>query len=315
MFFLLPLLPAFAALTISIGEAVGIGASAFGIGAAVKGAADYNRAASLRKSANGEYQNMVLCLKRKARAVQDRFAAFGMLKLQTYTGVIREAVEVLSRFKTIDLSSFRDMEVEHIAFLKDDAALLETSCVRASDVLSCLSIGVNTAVNDRIPYKDTPPILRTIGSFGMNGFPGNGLPCIPYAAIALAGVSWGLSGSAAKSAAETDAASLSRETEKMQSVLAGLRAAVDRIDEGESLITALAGKLKKVLETLGTFGKPENQTVSAAMKVHLETAVSLTRALKQVIETDICTGNGMLNAQSGVIFHKIRKEYGGAAYV
>jgi hypothetical protein len=238
-----------------------------------------------------------------------------MLKRQTYTGVIRDAAETLSRFKTIDLSSFRNMEVEYIAFLKDDAALLETSCVRASDVLSCLSLGVNTAASDRIPYKDSPPILRAAGAFGINGFPGNGMPRIPYAALALAGVSWGLSGSAAKSAAETDAAALSRETKTMQSVLAGFTAMLDRIDEGETLITDLAGKLKKVLETLGAFGKPEDQTVSAAMKVHLETAVSLTRVLKQVIETDICIGNGMLNAQSGVVFHKISKEYGGDGHV
>jgi hypothetical protein len=54
MFFLLPLLPAFAAAAVSIGEAVGIGVSAFGIGAAIKGAAEYNRASSVRKSANEE---------------------------------------------------------------------------------------------------------------------------------------------------------------------------------------------------------------------------------------------------------------------
>jgi hypothetical protein len=312
MFFLLPLLPAFAAATVSIGEAVGIGASLVGIGAAVKGAVDYNQAALLRKTANGEYQAMVLKIKRKARAVQNRFADFGMLKLRTYTGVMRKAVDVLSRFKTISLSPFTDMRVEHIAFLKNDLAPLEMSCVKAGDVLSCLSIGVNTAVNDRFPYKDTPPVIQTIGAFGMKSFPGNGLPRIPYAAIAMAGVSWGISGSTAKSAAEADAASLSGETEKMKTVLAGFKAVAGRIAEGESLIMTLAGKLNAVLETLGS---SEKEPVHPSVVLRVEAAVSLTRALKQVIETDVCVGNGMLNAQSGVIFRKIKKEYGGDTYV
>jgi hypothetical protein len=315
MFFIAPFLPAFTAVTVSIGEAVGIGAGAVGIGAAIKGAADYNRAASLRKTANEEYRTMALKLKRKARAVQNRFAAFGMLKLRTWTGVIREAAEALSRFKKIGLSSFSDIQVEHIAFLKNDLALLETRCVKAGDVLSALSIGVNAAVNDRCSCKDLPPIIPAIGTFGIKEFPGNGLPHIPYAAIALAGISWGLSGNAAKSAAEADAALLSRETEKMESVLAGFKALVDRIAEGESLIATLTGKLKNVLETLATFGMPGKQPLPASIAVRLEAAVSLTRALKRVIETDICAGNGLVNAQSGVVFHKIRKEYGGDAYV
>jgi hypothetical protein len=311
MLFLLPLLPAFAA-AFSIGEAIGISASAIGIGAAIKGAVDYNHATSLRKTANEEYRNMVLALKRKARAVQKRFEAFGMLKLKTYTGVIQEAVNVLSRFKNVGLSSFKDIQVEHIGFLENEIAVLETSCIKASDVLSCLSVGVNTAVNDRIPYKDTPPIMRSVGAFGIKEVPGSGLPNIPYAAIALAGISWGLSGSMAKSAAEAGAVLLEREKEKMKAVLSGFKALSDRITEGESLITALAGKLKAVLKTLGTPEKEANQTARTA---GIEAAISLARALKQVIETDICTGNGMINALSGVVFHKIRKEYGGDAYV
>jgi hypothetical protein len=312
MFFLLPFIPAFAAAAVSIGEAVGIGMSVVGIGAAIKGTAGYNQAKTVRKTANVEYQDMVLCLKRKARAVQNRFTAFGILKLRTYTGVIQKAVKVLSRFKDIDLSSFRDMQVEHITFLKDEITLLETSCIKASDVLSCLAVGVNTAVNDRIPYKDTPPLVQSVGAFGIKEVPGNGLPNIPYAAIALAGISWGLSGNAAKSAAEADAMLLDQEKEKMKAVLAGFRAMGDRVTEGESLIATLSEKLKAVLETLT---QPEKETVKTACAATIEAAIALTRALKQVIETDICTGNGMINAQSGVVFHKIRKEYGGTGNV
>jgi hypothetical protein len=312
MFFLLPFIPALAAAALSIGEAVGIGASVIGIGAAVKGAVDYNQAKTVRKTANQEYQDMILKLKKKARAVQNRFTAFGILKLRTYTGVIREAVETLSRFKNTGLSAFRDIQVEHIGFLANESELLETSCIKASDILSCLSVGVNTAVNDRIPYKDTPPLVQSIGAFGIKDIPASGLPAIPYAAIALVGISWGLSGNAAKSAAETDAVLLGREKEKMKSVLAGFMVLLDRVTEGESLIADLTRKLKAVLETLK---QPEKEGIQRDGAAGIEAAIALTRALKQLIETDICTGNGMINAQSGVVFHKIRKEYGGKEYV
>jgi hypothetical protein len=57
MIFLLPFLPAFAAaVTVSIGEAVGIGASVIGIGAAIKGAADYHTAKSVQDDSLGEYR-------------------------------------------------------------------------------------------------------------------------------------------------------------------------------------------------------------------------------------------------------------------
>jgi hypothetical protein len=98
----------------------------------------------------------------------------------------------------------------------------------------------------------------------------------------------------------------------MKAVLAGFRALLDRVAEGESLIAMLTGKLKAVLETLE---ESEKETIQTSGAANIETAIALTRALKQIIETDICAGNGMINAQSGVVFHKIRKEYGGTRHV
>jgi hypothetical protein len=304
MFFLLPFLPAFATATVSIGEAIGIGASVIGIGAAVKGAADYHQAKTIQENASAEYQKTVRRIRRKAKEVQQKLEEFGLLKLQTYTGIIREAVELLSNFITVDLSSFKDIQVERIRLFTNEIIGLKESVVKASDVLSCLSTGVNTAVNDRFPYKDTPPLFQTIGAFGLNRVPFNGLPPIPYAAITMAGLAWGMSGNAAKTQAGANAVYASSETEKLKQLEPGFDALLERIAEGGTLIAALTEKLRLVLAELKLL--PE----SPETPKRVENAVSLTRALKQIIEVDVCDRNGLLTPQSGVLFYAVRKEYG-----
>ena len=303
MIFLLPFLPAFAAATVSIGEAIGIGASVIGIGAAVKGAADYHKAQSIQQNAASEYRETVERIERKSKAVQKRLESFGLLKLQTYTGIIKEAVNVLSNFISVDLSLFKDIQVERIRFFSTELTGLKESVIKASDVLSCLSVGVNTAVHDRFPYKDTPPIFQTIGAFGLKPLPTNGLPYIPYTAITMAGLTWGISGNMAKTQAETNAVYASSEIEKMKPVETGFDALIECIAEGEKLIGALTGKLRLLLAELKLL--PESDKTAG----RIENAIALTKALKQIIEVDICDGNGLLTPQSGVLFHAIRKEY------
>jgi hypothetical protein len=63
MFFLLP---AAAALTVTIGEAIGVGATVFGIGAGIKGAIDYRKAKQLKAEADEEYHEMASRVRRKA---------------------------------------------------------------------------------------------------------------------------------------------------------------------------------------------------------------------------------------------------------
>jgi hypothetical protein len=295
------ILPVFSALTVTIGEALGIGAGLMGIGAGIKGSADYKKAKTIQEEACKSYLDMVEQIREKTRSVQNRLEEFAALKLRTYTGIIREAVEILSSFKSIDLSAFRDMQIEHISFLADDPDALKRPAVKASDVLSCVSIGLTTAVNDRIPYKNTPPILKGPGVCAIK-LPSE-LPALPYAALTMAGLSWGISGSAAKIQAENNALHAARAVKRMERTLAGFDALLERIGEGEELIETLAGKLREVLSVLPD--TPENSETLASV----ETAITLTRTLKQIIETDICTGNGLLNGESGVLFQKIRKEY------
>jgi len=182
---------------------------------------------------------------------------------------------------------------------------MEKSCIKASDVLNCISVGISTAINDRIPYKDTPILIET-GALGI-GKSAEGLPSIPYAGIAMAGISWGISGNLARARAQEESVETIIETERMADVLAALIAVERRVDEGEGLLFALSGKLKKSLDKLQAF-TGENTVLSEEAAKELDTSVQLIKSLKQVIETDICDTNGYLVRKSGVIFRKIEQE-------
>ncbi|MCL2442643.1 MAG: hypothetical protein FWD13_04165 [Treponema sp.] len=67
MIFLLPFMAAKAvAATITVGEVIGIGATALGIGAGIKGAVDYQKAKKLKAEAEAEYQEMAHRIRRRA---------------------------------------------------------------------------------------------------------------------------------------------------------------------------------------------------------------------------------------------------------
>ena len=70
MLFLLPVAAAYAAATaataVTVGEAVGIGATLFGIGAGIKGAIDYRKAKKLKDEADEEYREMASRIRRRA---------------------------------------------------------------------------------------------------------------------------------------------------------------------------------------------------------------------------------------------------------
>ena len=65
MIFLLPAIAAHA-VAVTVGEAIGIGATVFGIGAGIKGAVDYQKAKKLKAQADAEYQEMASRIRRRA---------------------------------------------------------------------------------------------------------------------------------------------------------------------------------------------------------------------------------------------------------
>ncbi|MCL2044742.1 MAG: hypothetical protein FWG89_11455 [Treponema sp.] len=77
MLFLLP--AAFVAkaaiATLTVGEAIGIGATVFGVGAGIKGAVDYRRAKRLIAEAEEEYRDMSSRIRRRALRLKKNSAA------------------------------------------------------------------------------------------------------------------------------------------------------------------------------------------------------------------------------------------------
>jgi len=133
------------------------------------------------------------------------------------------------------------------------------------------------------------------------------LPSIPYAGITMTGICWGISGSLAETKAREESIETKIETERMACVLDGLKAIANRVVEGENLLYALSGKLKKSLTALQSLaGNDTELSVEAAKE--LDASVQLVKSIKQVIETDICNANGFLTKKSGVVFRKIEKE-------
>jgi hypothetical protein len=89
----------------------------------------------------------------------------------------------------------------------------------------------------------------------------------------------------------------------MKQLEPGFDAVLERIAEGEKLIEALTGKLRLALAGL----KPPPDSPETPGRI--ENAVALARALKELIEVDLCDRNGLLTPQSGVLFYAVRKEY------
>jgi hypothetical protein len=214
-------------------------------------------------------------------------------------------VKELSKYKSIDLSAYKAITVENVSFINAELDNLENACIQASDILNCISVGFNTALNDRIPYKNTPVLIEIVGASGVKSTAQ--LPAIPYAGITMAGISWGISGSLARTRAQEASLETKIETERMAGVLSGLRALGRRIDEGEALLYALSGKLRKSVDALKALTGGEGEISQAAAK-EIDICVRFVKSLKEVIEADICNADGFLTKNSGVIFRKIQQE-------
>jgi hypothetical protein len=212
----------------------------------------------------------------------------------------------LSKYKTIDLSAYKTITVETVRFINTELENLEKTCIQASDVLNCISNGINTAITDNILYKNTPALIEIVGAFGIGKTPKQ-LPAIPYAGITIAGITWGISGSLAKTKAQEASMEVKIETERMACALDGLKAVINRVGEGETLLYSLSVKLKKSLGKLQSLAGENPELTEEAAK-ELDNSVRLVKSIKQVIETDVCNADGFLTKKSGIIFRKIEKE-------
>jgi len=210
---------------------------------------------------------------------------------------------VFRKYKEIDFSAYRTIKVESIRFINAELDDLEKSCIKASDVLNCISVAFKTALSDNIPYHSTPALFQIVGAFGF----GNILKNIPYAGITMAGVTWGISGSLAKSKAEGEALGIKIEAQRMADVIFGLKAIEKRILEGKTLLLVLSKKLKTSLDMFKTLAVDESELSEDALN-ELNNSIQLIKSIKKVIETDICNAEGFLNRNCGIVFRKIEQE-------
>jgi intracellular sulfur oxidation DsrE/DsrF family protein len=279
MFFLLPILPVLAVATvktITIAEAISIGASVIGAGAGIKGVIDYRKANSVQKAALSRYQTIVDKVEIKIKAANNKLSDFGKFKLKTYRGIINRSVTVLSRFKNVSLSDYYDNNPLFVDFMHSEIKNIEKAGIKVSDVFSCLFTGINSA---------------------------------PNTAVMSAGLNWGISGSRELTNAETSASDLDKETEKIKTVLANIKNLINRLDEGEHLITVLSSKLEPLIIELEQVIVNKNGLVPLVIINKIEVAISLTRALKQIIDVDVCSENGKLTKEAGILFHTLTEEY------
>ena len=123
----------------------------------------------------------------------------------------------------------------------------------------------------------------------------------------MAGITWGISGSLAKSKAQGEAVGIKVETERMSNVLSGLKAIKNRVVEGEALLYAFSVKLKKSLDKFQSL-TGETKELSEEAALELDISIQIIRSIKQVIEIDICNADGFLTKNSGIVFQKIYKE-------
>ncbi|MDR0442145.1 MAG: hypothetical protein LBH44_01900 [Treponema sp.] len=302
--FTLPIFAAVAAVkAVSIAELVSIGAGAIGIGAGIKGLMDYRKANDVQKSALNRYQAMAEKIKRKIKQANIKLSDFGELKLETYNGVVKKSVAILSRFKNVYLSAHYNNNPLHLDFMRGEIDNIEKAEIKASDVFSCLSAGINSAVQE----KYSPPFL-SVGAFGFKN-PQFNLAKLPFSAIMTAGLDWGMSGSRNLSHAQTSVSNLDRETEKMKTVLVNIKNFANRIDEGEHLITVLNSRLEPLLAELEQVTVTKKGLVPLEIINKIEIAISLTRALKQIIDVDVCVENGNLSREAGVLFSSLAREF------
>jgi hypothetical protein len=261
---------------LTAGEAVGLGLTAVGIGASIKGMMDQNEAEEIETEARESYHAMFKKLHRKASSVKDRLEAFSELKREVYQNEIKKAVEVLSCYKEVNLSAYQETAIKSIQCIAEDIAAIECFAYEPESVLSFLAKGA-------------------------------------FLTFPIAGFSLAVKGSEALTEAELLSANIRIETARMEKTMITLDAITGRIREGKQLIQALIGQTDPIISALDSYRSRGEKQPSISVMKQVEGAIILIKALKAVIEVDILTSKGLLNGNAGVVFSKVKREVFNAA--
>ena len=154
MFFLLPVLAGVVGSAISASEvALGVGA-AVAVGAGIKGAVDLKEASEYQDKARNKLYEAVGKTKREVLKTQDNLADFARLKVQTFNGILKNALDYL---KTTEINPER---------IKRLANLYEASRAKYSASFSHGSFGLNC---EHIPDAEMDFSMEDIARIALGG--------------------------------------------------------------------------------------------------------------------------------------------------
>jgi len=242
---------------------------------------DYQQAKKLKAEADEAYRKMAMRIRRQTIRLKKNLQNFGKMKHEAYTVVIRNAVKILAKYSTIDLTEYKSFDISNIRISAYD----------------------NTAFINSMLRKKTSILNEAICDIGLLKIT-KGLNSNPYAGILMTGITLGMNGHFVKTKAEEVSTGTKVKIERMVYVLSELKAIQKRITEGESLLYALSRKLKASLWTLQTLACKEDELSEEASK-EIDISISLIKSIKRLIETEIFDTNGFLSEKSAAIFRKI----------
>ncbi|WP_010260699.1 hypothetical protein [Treponema primitia] len=276
MFPILGIIAAGVASALTASEAVGLGLTAVGIGAGIKGMIDRNEAEKISAEAAESYQVMYNRICRKTASVKNQLKNFADMKRSVYQNEIKNAVKVLSQYKAVNLSAYQETNIKNLHYMAQNIKCLEGFVSEPEDVLSFLARAALVTI----------PIAGFIHAIG---------------------------GSEAKTQAEMIAAHTDIEIARMEKTMIALKAMSVRIKEGEYIIQGLISRAAPVISELKTYHFTGKRQPSVSIMKQVEKGIMLTQALKAVIEVDILTHDGLLNGNSEIVFSKVKREVFNAA--
>ncbi|AEF85888.1 hypothetical protein TREPR_0886 [Treponema primitia ZAS-2] len=271
MFPILGIIAAGVASALTAGETVGLGLTAIGLGAGIKGLIDQNEADEISAEALESYHAVYKRLCRKAESVKNRLERFMDMKRSVYQNEIKNAVEILSYYKAVNLSAYQETGIKSLHCIAQD-------------------------INDLGCFADEPE--NAVSFFAKAAL----------LAIPIAGFNLAAKGTEAKTRAELMAANTDIEIARMEKTMIALEAITARIKEGEYIIQELISRAAPVISALTAYRATGEKQPSVYIMKQVEAGVLLAKALKAVIEVDILTPHGHLNGNSGIVFSKVRRE-------
>ncbi|MGI5106701.1 hypothetical protein H0R94_06630 [Treponema socranskii] len=295
MFFLLPLLPILttAAATISTAEIAAGTAAAMGIGMTAKSLLDRKQTAAIRTEAETEYQRALSAEQISVKGIKHKLIEFGKIKRAMYDIVLQKAIHTVSACKDDAAADSLQGEItlfkEHYAKSRKRCSMQRQRLLRES----------------KSSYEDIQKQFDLhMGAFGLYN-------SVRPAAASLYDtvLHFIVGGMENRHRAERFAWAVKTENAEIHKRAALYKKLLQRLDEGIAVIRHLSQKLTILCNRLDTEQKSA-QTLSLSEKTLLiRDSIAIGNTLLRIIEIDICSVEGKLLKEAGLIYTTTGKEF------